>query len=116
MRLLFLLLALASFYWQGAVAAEVTVYKWRDANGQWHYGEKAPKREHRALTIDTDANVTSGNPFNGRGTDGKSPPPGEGDAARSGLPYSPSGIRKMLDDIGQIKKTVERRGEMLDTL
>ncbi|MDX1452434.1 MAG: DUF4124 domain-containing protein [Oleiphilaceae bacterium] len=36
-----------------------TVYKWRDANGQWHYGDNPPAdaRELTPMTINTNTNI-----------------------------------------------------------
>ncbi len=98
-------------------ADEVTVYKWRDQQGHWHYGEKPPKAAHEELNIDTEANVTNGNPFAAaqrrRPAAPKSAPPSP---SSPGLPYTPGHIRKMLDDIKNIDNTVKKRNQALDRL
>ncbi len=108
-------------------ASEVTVFKWRDAQGRWHYGEKAPKSAHQELKIDTEANVTAGSPFaqaskkaaSPRATAPHSPSnvaPGSSSKPDIGLPYTPGRVQKMLDDIKGIKKSVGQRAKVLDGL
>lgn len=37
---------------------EVTVYRWQDEQGQWHYGEQPPEGvAYEERTLDTDANL-----------------------------------------------------------
>ena len=102
-------------------ASEVTVFKWRDAQGHWHYGEKAPKSPHQALTINTEANVTRGSPFRRPEKKTGSRPgatrhsaPDKSPESGMGLPYTPGGVQKMLDDIKDIEKAVGQRTEALD--
>lgn len=99
-------------------AAEVTVFKWQDDQGRWHYGEKPPKAAHEELNIDTEANVTAGDPFDSSPHLPPSTSQSAPDSSDGGLrlPYTPGRIRKMLDDIKNIDKAVKQRNKTLDRL
>ena len=48
---------------QSTEGGEITVYKWQDATGQWHYSNEPPadNRPFERIGIDTRANVLPGN-------------------------------------------------------
>lgn len=119
MRIFVLMITILALPPLVACASEVTVYKWQDQQGHWHYGEKAPKQIHKEVIIDTEANVTSGNPFAKRPPSAMSSAEPDSDSSPSanpGVPYSPGRIRQMLDEVKGIQKNVETRSRALKTL
>ena len=93
---------------------ERTFYKWRDAQGAWHYGEQPPTDafEVKAISLKlTDNQIPAYVPP----ADPEEPAV---DAEESVLPklnpYSPSEIKQLFEDAEKLKETLNQRQQSME--
>lgn len=94
--------------------ASVTVYRWRDSDGVWQFGSAPPSTgAYETVTVDPNTNLIAA----------PAPAPvappkaAEPVAARKEptieSPYSPDGVKKMMDDAKRVRDMMEDRNETL---
>lgn len=110
--------------WSGSdgqqAPAQVTVYRWRDQDGVWHYGSSPPPdgRPYESRTIDTAANAdlfpaAPAQREQPAGTGAKETEPARPAPAS---PYSAEGIQKLFDDARSLRDTSHERQNAQDKL
>jgi hypothetical protein len=114
------IIALLPEQWRGpngAMAPEmVTVYRWRDRDGVWHYGSAPPDdgSAYESRTVSTEANAALFPPLMQPAEQ-----PRAGGAATTAQPTAPSpysaeGLRKLFDDAHNIRDRHQQRRDAQD--
>lgn len=85
-----------------------TVYKWRDADGRWHYGSRAPAeaRQLQALAIEPSP-VTAAAPVESLQATA------EPAVAIPASPYSADGIKQLLERAEDVNRLMQQRNSQL---
>lgn len=87
---------------------EVTVYRWRDTEGNWHFSNEPPAEgiDYQVLEVNPDTNLIPGLP-------GKNPPPASGGEAENAslFGYSAEDLNKLLDGSGDADEAIKQRQE-----
>ncbi len=89
------------------------VYKWQDANGQWHYGNKAPEEVANAKSVIINKNQNIIDSV-------KVPEPKEkavqtnnnAVGIKKPNPYSPAQVKKTIDDAKNVQNMLDERLEL----
>ncbi len=88
---------------------KTVIYKWQDAKGHWQYGERAPS---------IDAKVTRQEIITASGKPAASAEAGREKAQSTSAangelinPYSPEGVKELIDRAKQVRQKVEERGQ-----
>ena len=96
-----------------------TVYKWQDADGEWHFSNTPPPQgiASQVQTYRTDTNVIQAPRQQQKPTAVPPPennaPPSEPDPGIPGLP-SPAKAKKLLDDARAVQDLNDNRMDMLN--
>ncbi|MEM6818697.1 MAG: DUF4124 domain-containing protein [Pseudomonadota bacterium] len=102
----------------------VEVYKWQDANGQWHYGEAPPDSgEFNLMEIDTSINAVDVEP---PVSFAQESPEAESPAGENVMPSphisplipipDPEATRQLLDDVKAIQELADERARQLEAI
>ena len=110
-------------------AAKQQVYKWKDADGVWHFSSEPPTDNSvfEQLEIDPNINVIASVPVEPKeepvGQPQESVDSGQDEDDKDNpvdFPYSPERVKKLMDDARDVQKTLNDRAErqkaILDSL
>lgn len=100
-----------------AVSSGATVYRWRDADGNLHFGDNPPQhvQEVETLDIDPDANLIQGDRSQQQAAAPAAGVP-TADPAVPAMPYSPEQIEKLFRDAQAVKEKLEQRAQAQEDL
>ncbi|MGM0594098.1 MAG: DUF4124 domain-containing protein [Pseudomonadota bacterium] len=91
----------------------VTVYRWQDASGSWHFGNQLPQgvEEYQRLQIDPNTNVVQSVPILERGATEEQPPKVPTDEAASSekFGYSAEEILKLVGQAEGAREAMDQR-------
>ena len=95
---------------EGAAAAPVTVYKWQDAEGSWHFSNEPPPAgvAYQTTELDPNANLI-------QGVKAAPSAPADNNEGHNGTDkelvfgYSPQKVGEMMEKTRQVKEALEQR-------
>lgn len=91
-----------------------TVYKWRDADGRWHYGSRAPAQARQLQTLAIEPSpVTAA--ANVEPLQAAAEPSAAGfEKAVPASPYSADGIKQLLERAEDVNRLMQQRNSQLE--
>lgn len=105
------------------ISSERTVYKWKDANGVWHYGDQPPEgSQFSTLVVNDQTNIIQSTPI-----PEKAPPPTKvASNAETKNTYTPPKNNEdtltldralnIVDDAHAVREMMEQRNQQLDSI
>jgi hypothetical protein len=92
---------------------EVQLYRWRGADGNWHYSDQPPTSgAAERVTVAPDRNVVPGTPVpagrTGEARSTRSAPGSETPVSIPGLP-SPQAVQRLMDDAADVQQQLDQR-------
>ncbi len=87
------------------------IYKWQDSQGHWQYGERAPSNNIATKIEIATSPVTSSSP--GEPTDAETQTQERIDRSALINPYSPEGVKQIMDKAHEVQRAMNRHNEEL---
>ena len=98
---------------------KTTVYKWKDEKGQWHFSQEKPEHlKTQKLVISNKINTIKAPPKRPTASKAKKTTAATSDANFNhiGDVYSPTRIKKLMDDAKNMQNVSDNRAATLDNL
>ena len=99
-------------------SSPTTLYKWQDAQGQWHYSEQPPASgEVSTVTVNPQANIIQAPPVKEKKPAAAAAKVSSADQPVETVnPYNPAQVRQTIEDAKNVEKLLQDRAQQQEAI